>query len=72
MRGVLFAATAVLFSASAQAQLTMPWRGAVSDEHVFTRALVRFQELKRQYSGKKTNWCCTRTASSAWRSSNFE
>jgi tripartite ATP-independent transporter DctP family solute receptor len=56
MRGVLFAATALLFSASAQAQLTMHGAVQFPDEHVFTRALVRFQELTDKYSGKKTNW----------------
>src|SRR4051812_28000941 len=57
MRGILFAAiSAVLsFNAGAQGQTL---HGAVQfpDEHVFTRALVRFQELVDKYSGKKTNW----------------
>src|SRR5947208_15658666 len=57
MRGILFAAiSAVLsFNASAQGQTL---HGAVQfpDEHVFTRALVRFEELVDKYSAKKTNW----------------
>jgi len=56
MRGFLFAAIAALFSANANAQLTMHGAVQFPDEHVFTRALVRFQELTDKYSGKKTNW----------------
>jgi len=43
------------FNAGAQGQTL---HGAVQfpDEHVFTRALVRFQELVDKYSGSKTNW----------------
>ena len=56
MRGILFAAIAALFSVNASAQLTMHGAVQFPDEHVFTRALVRFQELTDKYSGKKTNW----------------
>jgi TRAP-type transport system periplasmic protein len=51
-RGILFAATAAFFSASATAQT---WHGAsqFNDDHAFTKALVRFQELVTKYSGKK-------------------
>jgi tripartite ATP-independent transporter DctP family solute receptor len=56
MRGILFAAIAALFSANANAQLTMHGAVQFPDEHVFTRALVRFQELVDKYSGKKTTW----------------
>ena len=56
MRGILFAAIAALFSVNANAQLTMHGAVQFPDEHVFTRALVRFQELVDKYSGKKTNW----------------
>jgi TRAP-type C4-dicarboxylate transport system substrate-binding protein len=56
MRGILFAAIAALFSANVNAQLTMHGAVQFPDEHVFTRALVRFQELTDKYSGKKTNW----------------
>ena len=57
MRRVLFAAigAALSFNVNAQGQTL---HGAVQfpDEHVFTRTLVRFQELVDKYSGKKTNW----------------
>jgi len=56
MRGILFAAVAALFSASANAQLTMHGASQFNDDHAFTKALVRFQELVDKYSGKKTNW----------------
>jgi tripartite ATP-independent transporter DctP family solute receptor len=56
MRGILFAAIVALFSFNVNAQLTMHGAVQFPDEHVFTRALVRFQELVDKYSGKKTNW----------------
>ena len=56
MKGFLFAALGALFSLSAQAQLTMHGASQFNDDHAFTKALVRFQELVDKYSGKKTNW----------------
>jgi len=57
MRGILFAAIGLCASLNEGAQ-QVTLHGAVQfpDEHVFTRALVRFQELVDKYSGKKTNW----------------
>jgi len=57
MRRVLFAAIGAVLSFNAGAQ-SQTLHGAVQfpDEHVFTRALVRFQELVDKYSGKKTSW----------------
>ena len=54
---MLFAAVAACFSLQAGAQ-EITLHGAVQfpDEHVFTRTLVRFQELVSKYSGKKINW----------------
>jgi tripartite ATP-independent transporter DctP family solute receptor len=54
---LLFAAVAACFSLQAGAQ-DITLHGAVQfpDEHVFTRTLVRFQELVSKYSGKKINW----------------
>ncbi|HXJ10325.1 MAG TPA: hypothetical protein VNH12_12510, partial [Burkholderiales bacterium] len=56
MRSVLFAVACLLFSFHAKAQVTLHGAVQFPDEHVFTRALVRFQELTDKYSGKKTNW----------------
>jgi len=56
MKKVLFAALAA-FSVSSWGQgLTLHGAVQFPDEHVFTRTLVRFQELVDKYSGKKTNW----------------
>jgi len=54
---LMFAVVASAFSLQAGAQ-ALTLHGAVQfpDEHVFTRALVRFQELVDKYSGKKTTW----------------
>jgi tripartite ATP-independent transporter DctP family solute receptor len=54
---MLFAAVAAALSLNAGAQ-EITLHGAVQfpDEHVFTRTLVRFQELVTKYSGKKINW----------------
>jgi TRAP-type C4-dicarboxylate transport system substrate-binding protein len=40
----------------AAAQVTLHGAVQFPDEHVFTRTLVRFQELVDKYSGKKTSW----------------
>jgi tripartite ATP-independent transporter DctP family solute receptor len=56
MKRILFAAIGVALSASANAQTTMHGASQFNDDHAFTKALVRFQELVDKYSGKKTNW----------------
>ena len=54
---LLFAAIAAAFSLQAGAQeITLHGASQFPDEHVFTRTLVRFQELVAKYSGKKINW----------------
>jgi len=56
MRRVLFASLAALFSVNAAAQLEMHGASQFNDDHAFTKALVRFQELVDKYSGKKGKW----------------
>jgi TRAP-type transport system periplasmic protein len=56
MKRILFAAVGACLSMSANAQLTMHGASQFNDDHAFTKALVRFQELVDKYSGKKTNW----------------
>jgi len=56
MRRVLFASLAALFSVDAAAQLEMHGASQFNDDHAFTKALVRFQELVDKYSGKKGKW----------------
>ena len=54
---VLSAAFAALAAVAlpAFAQQTMHGASQFNDDHAFTKALVRFQELVDKYSGKKTN-----------------
>jgi tripartite ATP-independent transporter DctP family solute receptor len=56
MKKVLLAAIGVIFSAGANAQVTMHGASQFNDDHAFTKALVRFQELVDKYSGKKAKW----------------
>jgi len=52
---ILVALTAIVLGFPVHAQT---WHGAsqFNDEHAFTKALVRFQELVDKYSGKKVTW----------------
>jgi tripartite ATP-independent transporter DctP family solute receptor len=57
MRRITLGIIAAMIAAPAASQdLTLQGAVLFPDEHVFTRALVRFQELVDKYSGKKTNW----------------
>ena len=56
MKSLIFGIIAAALAAPAAAQVTLHGAVQFPDEHVFTRALVRFQELVDKYSGKKTNW----------------
>jgi tripartite ATP-independent transporter DctP family solute receptor len=56
MKKVLLAAIGVIFSAGVSAQATVHGASQFNDDHAFTKALVRFQELVDKYSGKKTKW----------------
>jgi len=55
MRRLIFAAAALALALPAGAQT---WHGAsqFNDEHAFTKALVKFEELVQKYSGKKINF----------------
>jgi tripartite ATP-independent transporter DctP family solute receptor len=55
MKAVILGAVAALFASTASAQA---WHGAsqFNDDHAFTKALVRFQELVQKYSGKKVDF----------------
>jgi TRAP-type transport system periplasmic protein len=55
MRGFLFAAAGIFFAAQANAQT---WHGAsqFNDDHAFTKALVKFEELVKKYSGKPVSF----------------
>jgi len=57
MKRFLFAAIGAVLSVNANAQgLTMHGASQFNDDHAFTKALVRFQELVSKYSGQKVNW----------------
>ena len=54
MKRALFAAIAAVFSAFAGAQgLTLHGASQFNDDHAFTKALVRFQELVDKYLGQE-------------------
>ena len=56
MNKTLWLSLVFLFCGNAGAQQTLHGAVQFPDDHVFTRTLVRFQELVDKYSGKKTNW----------------
>jgi tripartite ATP-independent transporter DctP family solute receptor len=49
---LLFAIVASAFSLPAAAQLTLHGASQFNDDHAFTKALVRFEELVKKYSGR--------------------
>ena len=56
MRRFVFGAALAVLAVPAFAQSEMHGASQFNDDHAFTKALVRFQELVDKYSGKKTNW----------------
>jgi tripartite ATP-independent transporter DctP family solute receptor len=56
MKKFVLAAAVAALAAPAWAQTTLHGASQFNDDHAFTKALVRFQELVDKYSGKKTNW----------------
>lgn len=51
-RGLAVLGAALSFSAAAQAPVTLHGAVQFADDHAFTKALVRFEELVRKYYGK--------------------
>ena len=56
MRNFVLGAALAALAVPAFAQSEMHGASQFNDDHAFTKALVRFQELVDKYSGKKTNW----------------
>ncbi|HWA38389.1 MAG TPA: TRAP transporter substrate-binding protein [Burkholderiales bacterium] len=56
MKKLGFAVLGLILSGNAGAQMTLHGASQFNDDHAFTKALVRFQELVDKYSGKKTTW----------------
>ncbi len=56
-RSIFVAAVAASFAWPAQAQ-NLTWHGAsqFNDDHAFTKAMVKFEELVKKYSGKPVNF----------------
>ena len=54
----IFAAAAVALASGAYAQQPITLHGAsqFNDDHAFTKALVRFEELVKKYYGKPINF----------------
>jgi tripartite ATP-independent transporter DctP family solute receptor len=48
------ASTAAAFAVPAQAQLTLHGASQFNDDHAFTKAMAKFEELVKKYSGGKT------------------
>ena len=54
MRGILFAALAAFALPSFGQGLTLHGASQFNDDHAFTKAMVRFEELMKKYSGGKS------------------
>ena len=54
MRAFFVVFLGIFFSATAVAQTTLNGASQFSDEHAFTKAMVRFDELMKKYSGGKS------------------
>jgi TRAP-type transport system periplasmic protein len=54
MKRIVLAAIATAFAVPAQAQLTLHGASQFNDDHAFTKAMVKFEELVKKYSGGKT------------------
>jgi len=53
---LLFAFIAVALSLPAAAQVTLHGASQFTDEHAFTKAMIRFEELVKKYYGKPVNF----------------
>ena len=53
MKRIVLAAIAAAFAVPAQAQLTLHGASQFNDDHAFTKAMVKFEELVKKYSGGK-------------------
>ena len=55
-RGLAMLAAAVSFGALAQAPVTLHGASQFNDDHAFTKSLVKFEQLVKQYYGKPINF----------------
>jgi tripartite ATP-independent transporter DctP family solute receptor len=56
LRGFAAAALFAAFGANAQAPITLHGASQFNDDHAFTKAMVRFEELVKKYYGKPINF----------------
>jgi tripartite ATP-independent transporter DctP family solute receptor len=56
MKRIIFAAVAAAFALPAFSQTTLHGASQFSDEHAFTKAMVKFEELVKKYYGKPVNF----------------
>ena len=56
LRGLIVAGLAASGHVAAQQVITLHGASMFNDEHTFTRALVKFEELVKQYYGKPVNF----------------
>ena len=54
MKRIVLAAIIAAFAVPVQAQLTLHGASQFNDDHAFTKAMVKFEELVKKYSGGKT------------------
>jgi TRAP-type C4-dicarboxylate transport system substrate-binding protein len=72
-RNLLLAALCAAFAMPAAAQtITLHGASQFSDEHAFTKAMVRFEELVKKYYGKPINFTLHRNSSLGLEKQYFE
>ena len=71
--GLALAATAVAAPyVKAQAQITLQGASQFNDDHAFTKAMVKFEELTKQYYGKPVNFILHKNSSLGLEKQYFE
>jgi tripartite ATP-independent transporter DctP family solute receptor len=70
--GIAASTLAAPFIANAQAPLTLNGAVQFNDDHVFTRALVKFEELTKKYYGKPINFTLHKNSSLGLEKQYFE
>src|SRR5829696_5483198 len=72
VRGLTIAALALSFNVAAQAPITLHGAVQFNDDHAFTKALVRFEELVKKYYGKPVNFTLHKNSSLGLEKQYFE
>src|SRR5499426_898848 len=72
LRAVAGALVAISFAAAAQQPITLNGAVQFNDDHAFTKALVRFEELTKKYYGKPINFVLHKNSSLGLEKQYFE